>query len=72
MSRSSSRTLSGSFGRLGAGPKQGIAPDAIMNVNLGRPNQAWTDDGWTNTDDPAEGSTWCCYVVGDTTTCHQH
>jgi hypothetical protein len=58
--------------RLGVGPEEGIAPDGTMSVTLGLPDQAWTGGGWTDVDAPSATSTWCCYVVGDTTTCHQH
>jgi hypothetical protein len=51
------------FKQMGVGPKQGIAPNGIMNVVLG-------DRG------PSAGklakTTWCAYVVGDTTVVHAH
>jgi hypothetical protein len=58
--------------KVGLGKAQGIAPAGAMSVNLSRLDQRWTPDGWVQAADDEPTTQWCCYVVGDTTTCHQH
>jgi len=48
------------FKRLGVGPEQGIGLNGTINVNIVQVNTG------------TQAIEWCCYVVGDTTTCHNH